>query len=254
MEAFQVMQDENATYLLNKQLHDSGRSDFAYNIGISGHDFLRCAADLSNAINAFKPNKYIVIETGSVSFSATDVDDVLSGTYPVIPSHDQGIIGQLQRLPYLRLVYHQLQSFIGLNTGSNDAVSAPEDKDLAGALAPSYRNDFTRLIQKMSDTAKNASVKLIILYHPEISFKNDGSLQIMTNTDYLQLFSKACSENGVVFIDMSDKFLSEYQSQQLVPYGFSNTAVGVGHLNRDGHRMIADVLFQVIAKDEAGVT
>lgn len=253
MEAFQVSQDENATYLLNKQLHDRGNNNFAYNIGISGHDFLRCASDLSNALNTFKPTKYIVLETGSVSFSASNVDAVLNDTYPKIPSHDQGIIGLLQRFPYLRLTYQQLQSFTGFNGGNDNAFAVAEDKMQTEALTPSYRDGFTQLIQKISDTAKKASIKLIIIYHPEISFSDDGALQIITNTDYLKLFSNACSANGVIFVDMSSKFLSEYQSRRIIPYGFSNTAVGVGHLNKDGHRMVAEMLYQALTEDETGV-
>lgn len=250
MEAFQVSQDENATYLLNKQLHDRGNNDFAYNIGISGHDFLRCAANLSSALNTFKPTKYVIIETGSVSFSESSVDAVLNGSFPKIASHDEGIIGCLQRIPYLRLIYQQLESFIGINEAA-DTVA--EDSAQTIEVTPSYTESFNRLIQEVSETAKKASVKLIVIYHPEILLNADSSLHIDTNPDYLKLFSNACSANGVIFVDMSNKFLSEYQSQRIIPYGFSNTAVGVGHLNKDGHRMVAEMLYQVIAEDETGV-
>jgi lysophospholipase L1-like esterase len=253
MEAFQVAQDENATYLLNERLKSNGNSDFAYNIGISGHDFLRCASNFVNALNTFKPTKYVVIETGSVSFDATSVDAALAGTYPKIASHDVGIIGFLQRIPYLRLTYQQLQSFIGLNADSGNADTAASDQAQTSAVTESYRNNFTQLIQKLADSAKNASIKLIVLYHPQISFNSDSSLRIDTNPDYLKLFKDTCNANGIIFADMSDKFVSAYQTQRIVPYGFSNTAAGVGHLNKDGHRMFADIIYDIIAKDESGV-
>lgn len=252
MEAFQVAQDENATYLLNKQLKDSGNNDYAYNIGISGHDFLRCASNLTNALNTFKPTKYVVVETSGVSFSASDVDAVLAAAYPKIASHDAGIIGFLQRFPFLRLTYQQLEGFIGLNAENGAADTAAQDAAQT-CMTPSYRESFIQLIQKIADNAKSNSVRLIIVYHPQISFNSDGSMIIYTNPDYLKLFKDTCAANGIIFADMSDKFLSEYQARHIVPYGFSNTAAGVGHLNKDGHRMVSEKLYDIITQNESGV-
>ena len=59
-------------------------------------------------------------------------------------------------------------------------------------------------------------------------------------------FTEACAENGIVFADMSDMFLEEYESEHMLPHGFMNTSPGTGHLNRTGHRLIAARLAEII--------
>ncbi len=45
---------------------------------------------------------------------------------------------------------------------------------------------------------------------------------------------------------MGARFLREYEENHLLPYGFANSAVGKGHLNRYGHAMIADELYKLM--------
>ena len=50
---------------------------------------------------------------------------------------------------------------------------------------------------------------------------------------------------------MSDDFIEEYMESSRLPHGFMNTSVGTGHLNRTGHKLIANHLFEVLV--EAGI-
>ena len=45
---------------------------------------------------------------------------------------------------------------------------------------------------------------------------------------------------------MSDRFLKEFNEGYILPYGFVNSTVGSGHLNRYGHAMIADEIYKRI--------
>lgn len=47
---------------------------------------------------------------------------------------------------------------------------------------------------------------------------------------------------------MGDAFLKEYEASYEVPYGFSNTSPGTGHLNRTGHRLVAEELYKMIGE------
>jgi hypothetical protein len=51
-------------------------------------------------------------------------------------------------------------------------------------------------------------------------------------------------------MDMTDAFIAEYNEKYLLPHGFSNTAVGTGHLNKTGHRLIARQIFDFISRTE----
>jgi hypothetical protein len=68
----------------------------------------------------------------------------------------------------------------------------------------------------------------------------------------LSEFSSACDQNGFTLINMAQSFLQTYDKDHVLPYGFINTAVGTGHLNKYGHRMIAQELLSAITLLESG--
>jgi hypothetical protein len=74
----------------------------------------------------------------------------------------------------------------------------------------------------------------------------DGSVSADTNNNYFIELKKACNNNNIYFIDMTNIFMEAYKTNYILPHGFINTAVGVGHLNINGHRMIANELFKHI--------
>ena len=45
---------------------------------------------------------------------------------------------------------------------------------------------------------------------------------------------------------MTDRFVKEYEENHIIPYGFSNTTPGDGHINSAAHKMIAEELAKVI--------
>lgn len=73
------------------------------------------------------------------------------------------------------------------------------------------------------------------------------------NTDnlYLDCFASTCEDLGIVFVDMTDSFKDLYATEHQLAHGFINTAVGSGHLNKYGHRVIAEKLAEVIQGLEA---
>ena len=62
---------------------------------------------------------------------------------------------------------------------------------------------------------------------------------------------RLCEENGIYFISMTERFLNEYAKDYTIPYGFMNTSVAKGHLNENGHRMLADEVYRLITRIEA---
>lgn len=89
-------------------------------------------------------------------------------------------------------------------------------------------------------------VKLIIFYHPVSEIDADGNYVDNTQTEYLDAFTNACNEYGIVFVDMTNDFRKMYERDAVLPHGFNNTAIGTGHLNKYGHETIAQRLAYVI--------
>lgn len=238
MEAVQVPMDASITGRLGVLMPE----DTVYNIGISGHSLLVCAQNLSAAVQKYSPSKFVVIETMSTQFFNEDLVKTLSCEYPELSSHTGGIIGLLQQNQYLRRIYHQLKGFLGQqkdeDADSTADIAFPEDSSNPTLLSA--------LLSQMAETAASSGARLIIAYHPSTTLNPDGSITLSTDEATDAAFAQLCEENGIYFLDMRDRFLTEYEQNHILPYGFANTSVGSGHLNKYGHEMMAEELYALM--------
>lgn len=237
MEAFQVVKSESTSGLLNSLLPEYK----IYNIGISGHDFLVCADNFSAAINKYKPKKYIVLETSNLFFTDEQLIDAINENVAEISSHSSGIIGMLQKNQFLRLSYTQLSSIYN-NSKQNDELTPVKKRG--------KEENYIELIRKLSDTSSEIDAKLIIFYHPSLRIHENGNVSIDADEELVSFFSKNCFENGVIFLDMSNPFIKEYKKKNVLPHGFINSSVGSGHLNKHGHKIIAESLYNIIKEEK----
>ena len=120
----------------------------------------------------------------------------------------------------------------------NDVPEEAEERVDLDAYTESMTKDI-ELITSVYDG------EIIILFHPSTVIEPDGSLTVV-HSDTDEIFKQICGEYGITVVDMTDKFLSEYEENHVVPYGFSNTSLGGGHFNTDGHRMIAEELMSYL--------
>lgn len=249
MEAFNVARDKNAVVLLNDKLKAEGLNLNVYNIGISGHTIERCLNNLENAIDEFKPNKYVIIETQKIVANESNIKKILDGTYPRLDSHDGGIIGTLQRMPYLRLVYSQLKN-LQENNLRKENNSNNENTKKVDEKKNDDKKMLNTVINKSSKICEEAGVELIIFYNRALKIDEYGNVLKQKDIDDVNTFRRICEENGVTFVNMYDAFKENYIKNHKMPHGFSNTEIGVGHLNEEGHRVIAEKLFTLIADED----
>jgi hypothetical protein len=145
----------------------------------------------------------------------------------------------LQKIPYLRLLYFQYKNF----TGKSDADISEENSVITDEKR--YAQVLSSAIRKISEIAEGRNINVIIFYHPHLTLNKDGSVSDNTDTGYLKMFEDACNTamgKNVFFVNMSDDFIRAYENNHILPHGFLNTAVGQGHLNKNGHSMIANRL------------
>ena len=79
----------------------------------------------------------------------------------------------------------------------------------------------------------------------------DAGVEPTWDVENLALFRATCEREGVVFVDATERFREEYEKNDVWAYGFCNAGIVTGHLNADGHRMVADVLAEKIRELEA---
>lgn len=240
-EGFNVAQDKNCVSVLNS-LFDGEM--FAYNIATSSHNLPYLCKDLDAALSEYRPSKYVVIECQSVELKTDAARQAVDGTLPQLESDSEGILGVLQKVPYFRLMYLQLSN-IGAEKEKEKSEPLPDTPD------GEYKDALEKMIEKISADSLSHNVKPIIIYHPHFSVDENLRITMQHNEKYVELFRAVCEKNGVTFISMEDDFVSAFKNEHKIPYGFSNTEIGSGHLNEYGHSLLAQKLYKTIEDMEA---
>lgn len=91
---------------------------------------------------------------------------------------------------------------------------------------------------------------ITFVYVPPGPFLQDG--QVVTSDPEEALkgeFRAICESAGVGFIDMSREYADLYTRDGRLPRGFFNSPPGVGHLNEDGQRLIAERVHEFIERE-----
>lgn len=253
-EGFNVPAGENAARRLEALWQAGGRSGRAYNIGISSHTFPHNAANLPRALARFAPSDYVIIETDSVMFSRTVIDAAMADDMPRLRATDVPLPAIVSDRPLVKQLYKQYKALKYKRADDEDdgAAAAQDLPELSPELQKAYRVALAAWFAKMRSQAEAAGTTLIIYYHPRLTPNMDGSLAFHTSQTCLDAFSAACADAGVIFVDMTQPFADAYQTAHILPNGFANTAMGEGHLNRDGHRLVAEALYRAIIEAEGG--
>lgn len=244
-EALNVPQDQNAAAQLQALLSEAGYSGAVYNIGISSHTFARNAANLPRALKKFQPTGYVVIETADVLMFTAAVHAARDDIMEPLPQTDSPLPAWLTNRPLAATLYRQWGNLTSEEEEQVDTSYIPPD------ILERYQQALTELFVQMRTEADAAGVELIFYYHPHLALTESGKAEPMTQQQCLGAFSAACQEAGIPFLDLSETFLAAYEADFTLPHGFVNTSPGKGHLNADGHAMIARALFEFIEEKEA---
>lgn len=240
MEGMNTPQQDNAANVLNSLFEGD---KYTYNIGTSGHTLMYCLKHLESALETYSPQDYAVMETRTLSFSETELAATADGRLPDIPSHSGGLVGLLQKMPYLRLLYTKYLNDDGDGGETEAAALALEEPDRKAEL-------LDQLLARAVQCSESQGVKLILVYDPTIYVDSAGKAYTKTDAGELALFARCCEENGIVFIDLTESYLAGYREQHKLPYGFLNTSPGSGHMNSWGHALFARAVFETITEME----
>lgn len=239
-EGFCLPQADNAAQLLSGLF--AGEKT-VYNIGMAGHTFLYCVQHLDAALTVYRPADCVLFELVTLSYDPAAMDDAAAGRLPAFQSHTGGLLTALQKLPFLRLFYTKYVK------GGNEAVQAA-----AGTAEPAdpaeYEAALSRLLQKLGQTCAAHGVRGILVYTPFVTLDGQGRPGTEARPGEREAFSRLCAENGLVFLDLSERFLAAPELDGQLPFGFANTTPGEGHINRLGHRLFAEAVYAALAGQE----
>ena len=237
IQALQVMQEQSVTQQLDGLFESNGNKRNVYNIGMSAWSFTDSAKYMQQVCENLNPTQYVCVELMNLNVDDWRIKEALNEGVDKETTHSR-LKDVLFYLPFFR----KISAIISTNLGVQ--------KDLVTTSEGSYNNELDILIVKMQETVAAYNAKLLIFYHPSIALEKDGSVRLSDDYANIDMWKKICDENGVLFVDISPYFIEGYVKSKRLPYGFSNTGVGEGHINAYGHQMIARAIYEFINQYE----
>ncbi|MCR5591633.1 MAG: hypothetical protein K6F73_08870 [Lachnospiraceae bacterium] len=238
--------------LLNDMLYDDGKLH-VINIGRSGNYFSVVLQHLDGILGEFPDAKGIIIETDSLAYDTKalydsmaqagyDPDETADSIVSSLSTRDKLVIKAKQSLPLLRLLRKQYYTYEDSKKSAGDGTDIL-DPDF---WQSEYDGGFEDALCALMEFIRSKTDKqVIILYHPAVKLEADGTMTAMSNGAE-EYYRRVCSDYNIDFVDMTGRFMQAYEEEHIIPYGFSNTTMGDGHVNRKAHEMMAEELAKVI--------
>ena len=92
-------------------------------------------------------------------------------------------------------------------------------------------------------------VPITFVYCPPVPLLRNGRAGLDDPESALtQVFAELCAGAGIGFVDMTPVFARLYEKETALARGFSNSVPGRGHLNRTGHRLVAEAIAEHVLR------
>jgi lysophospholipase L1-like esterase len=237
------------------------------NFAVSGQSAAQHVADLEGLLPVLRP-RAVVVQLSTLDFLPDDLKRRIP-TQPAwlgiaadgAPEIRRGSItpektlrARLQKArlfsTYARISW-RLQNLL---------TDAPNETNTESASPPTetYANEYKHLARfllgKMKQECENAGVPLAALYNPRAPLLR-GNLLFMQEADFgsgheaekAALF-ELCRELAIPVWDPTGRLTGYYRATGQFPNGFANSRPGYGHLNPAGHRVVAGLIVEELAK------
>ena len=188
IESMNVLQSENMCALLNDKF--DGKYS-AYNMGISGHTIYKVVQYLNATLNIYQnAPKYVIIETGDVALTDVAVQQALSGEVKKTKVVDTGLLYQMQKVPYFRMMYHQLDTgMLDVLTDKKKANNATTNaKPEAVKKVEIDEKPYDEMLGYLQKLEKEYDTQIIVMFHPFETINADGSISF-AQAEYAEIFS-----------------------------------------------------------------
>jgi lysophospholipase L1-like esterase len=255
VEAVQVDDSERMAQVFSSLAQASGLPLSGVGIGTGGDTLIDCIVKAPDFVPVLGPVRLHVFFLGRISDVLPDAPRpcraaFLSHPEPHILRNDCPPTDLALRLaPTVRRLelswafsmYQKLRN-LRLRLAPGPAVAAPKPAKQAADMDLSSLWDYL-----IGQTRRASSPDILFVYAPAIPAISRGQAvyedsEAATATG----FADACHRNGVGFINLGPSFTLHFRATGRLPKGFFNTPPGTGHLNEDGHRMVAEAVLKYI--------
>jgi len=251
---------ERISDYLNNKLGYTDTLKF-YNIAHTAYQFNNIAKHFDGIIQEFPNSKGIIIELDSTDYSIEQLTDALNQTgYSYT---DDTINCMLEKqtskeklitliknyIPLIRELSFQYETYkTSKSQQVNDKIYRASDFEVREAITKdtafleNYRATLSNVMQMIRSEYQG---HIIIVYHPTTSLDEKGNL-ILNSEVTDAIFEEECIKNDIAFIDMSNKFTDAFYNDNIAVYGFWNTTMMTGHINKFCHELMADVVLDYL--------
>lgn len=250
---------------------DASETAYAYSISRGGALFAELASGYDAALAEFPDAKAVVIQLAFENrdlgispeyleqvynqreFDVTQTAEYIFENESFVSKFKHLVKNAFPLIPFaenrrFNKIGHPFVGAFGLNRiiMKKDIISADlKNENDQNALKYAELDALTEALSYLN--SKN-NIPLIILDMPDIKSFDEDSLTF--NLYKQDIWEEACNEAGVTFIGMTDEFEELFLQERKLPYGYSNTSVGTGHMNKAGNRLVAETLYQKLKELE----
>ena len=250
MDSVNVFPDQAVPALLTNMLKDRYT---VYNYGISGHHLFKVCQYLPVNLSMHDAvPKVAVIETSSVRVTEEKVQQMLNHEVDFTPSNAKGIIGKLQKVPFFRFMYHQVEAgLLDLFMNRTNAKAQVGDEDVPEEIPDEAIDEkaYDELFQYLAKQEKEFGTQIIIFFHPKETLDDEKGITYNSGAA-AETFAAYAQKYGIDFIDLAERFHEMYEKEHLAAHGFITGEIAAGHLNANGHRAAAEEVCKIIDRLE----
>lgn len=219
-----------------------GDDDFlhVYNISSDGSYLPSQLKHFKAAMEAFPNAQLVTIEIGDTDYSIAELEkSMVQANYD---SNDSALY--FSHMSTMGLLKNFFKSYFPMISKIRTNISTFQNSKADASKKQIDVYEYSKTINCALEMIRSETdVPIVFIYHPPIIINNDGTISL----EYSQTwgaFLDACVRNDIDVIDSGNDFLQRFDSTKEVPYGFSNTVPGTGHLNKVGHRIIATEIIE----------
>lgn len=251
--ASQVMGGKNYVSILNRVLGGNENSLKVYNIGQDGATFSSMSKCFEAAVNEYVDAEAITMEFCILGVTEQDLENGFLSNGWNAKAIEHIDLEKRQQLKFAIKRYFPLVSFVmesrlpkidftldgafGIDNSYN-VLDEQENSTLAD-----YETYFRNTLSFMRE---QYSQRIILVYIPAVELDNEGMYAVPKPE--IELLLKIAPEYNIEVLDASEIFLEAYQKDYTFPLGYWNTHYGAGHMNKSGHQLIAEKLYEMLGE------
>ena len=105
-------------------------------------------------------------------------------------------------------------------------------------------SQFSKHWAEIIDTLQSFNIPMMVVVLPSLHYENGKVITIPDRRE--EILANVAQAKGVQVIRTERAFVQDFKKQGEVAFGFMNSHLGTGHLNIEGHQIVAGVIRQAL--------